>query len=142
MGSHIVFLFGEAAKAVHSSLTKANLSRYSAHLLQVWACVLLDKAGMSPKFIKSLLQIMGNSFQMYLHDTGVIRDKHHDVLQTACDEVIDLISKGLDQHTTIPEDMTIVNLESMHKMGAHSNDMDWLLLLHNWQLVYLLCYKL
>ena len=82
--SCIAFLFWDAAKAVHLSLTKAELSRYSAHSLRVWACVLLDEAGMAPKFVKSRLQWMGNSFRMYLCDTGVIQDKHRNVLKTAC----------------------------------------------------------
>ena len=67
---------------------------------------------------------MGNSFKMYLRDTGVIQDRHRDVLQTACDKVIDLICMGLDQHMTIPEDMTIVDPESVDEMGPYSDDMD------------------
>ena len=51
---------------------------------------------------------MDNSFRIYLRDTSVIQDKHCNVLQTACDKVADLITIVLDQHTTFPEDMTIV----------------------------------
>ena len=66
---------------------------------------------------------MGNSFRMYLRGTSVIQDKHCDVLQTACDEVADLITIGLDQHTTFPEDITIVEQESEDKMGIYNDDM-------------------
>ena len=61
---------------------------------------------------------------MYLRDMDIIHDKHCDVLQTACDEVIDLISNGLNQHTTITEDMSFVKQESEHEMGNYINDMD------------------
>ena len=83
-------------------------------------------AGMSPEFMKSRLIWMGNSFQMYLRDTGIIQDNHCNILQlqTACDEVIDLINDGLNQHTTNPEVMIIVDPESKHEMGANSVDMD------------------
>jgi hypothetical protein len=54
-GKHIAVIFQEAAKAIHPKTLKADLSRYSAHLLRFWACVLLDEEGMSPEFIKSYL---------------------------------------------------------------------------------------
>ena len=122
--SRIAFLFRAAAKAVHPNLTKAELSKYSAHSLRVWACVLLDEAGMPPEFIKARLRWMGNSFRMYLRDTSVIQDKHRDILQSACDEVTDLVTIGLDQHTTFPEDMTMVVEVSEDEMGIYDDDMD------------------
>ena len=91
MGKCIAVLFREAIKALHPRTSKADLSRYSAHSSRVWACVLLDEAGMSPKFIMSRLRWMGNSFRMYLRDTGIIQDKHCNILQTASQEVIDII---------------------------------------------------
>ena len=75
-GKHIAILFREAVKAIHPKTPKANLSRYSAHSLRGWACILLDETGMSPEFIMSCLRWMGNSFRMYLRDTGIIQDKH------------------------------------------------------------------
>ena len=122
--SRIALLFRAAAKAVHPNLTKAELSKYSAHSLRVWACVLLDEAGMPPEFIKARLRWMGNSFRMYLRDTGVIQDKHRNILQSACDEVTDLVTIGLDQHTTFPEDMTMVVEVSEDEMGIYDDDMD------------------
>ena len=38
-GKRIANLFREAVKAIHPRMSKAELSRYSAHSLQVWACV-------------------------------------------------------------------------------------------------------
>ena len=61
---------------------------------------------------------------MYFHDMGIIKDMHHNMLKNACDEVFDLISIGIDQHTTFPEDMTIVKQEPEDEMGVYSNDMD------------------
>ena len=82
-GKRIAVMFQESMKSFHPRMSKADLSRYSAHSLRVWACVLLDKAGMSPEFIMSCLRRMGNSFQMYLCNTRIIQDKHHKILQAA-----------------------------------------------------------
>jgi ABC-type taurine transport system substrate-binding protein len=54
-GKRVSTHFIEAAKSIHPNTLKDELSQYSTHSLQVWACVLLDKAGMSPKFIMSRL---------------------------------------------------------------------------------------
>jgi hypothetical protein len=40
-GTRIAVLFRAAARAVHLTITKEDEQRYSAHLLQVWACVLV-----------------------------------------------------------------------------------------------------
>ena len=79
------------------------------------ACVLLDEAGMSPEFIMACLPWMGNSFRMYLRNTGIIQDKHCNILQAASQEVIDLIA-GTPAHThdlagmsTVETDTTIEN---------------------------------
>ena len=50
---------------------------------------------MSPEFIMARLRWMGKSFRMYLRDTGIIQDKHHNSLQAASQEVIDLIAGSL-----------------------------------------------
>ena len=65
-GKRIANLFRKAVKAIHPKTSKAELQRYSAHSLRVWACILLDEAGMSPEFIMARLRWMGNSFRMYL----------------------------------------------------------------------------
>ncbi len=53
-GSRITTLLCEAVKKVRPSTSADDLKKYSAHSLCVWACVLLDKAGMSPSFIKNV----------------------------------------------------------------------------------------
>ena len=63
-GKRIAILFPEAVKAIHPKTSKADLLQNLAHLLRVWACVLLDEAGMSPEFIMSRLRWMGYSFQL------------------------------------------------------------------------------
>jgi hypothetical protein len=74
-GSRIAALNREAVKKVRPSTLPDNLKKYSAHSLGVWACVLLDEAGMSPSFIKKRLRWLGDSFKMYLRDTKAIQDK-------------------------------------------------------------------
>jgi hypothetical protein len=51
-GTRIAALLCEAAKKVRPTTPTDELKRYSAHSLRVWACVLLDEAGMSPAFIQ------------------------------------------------------------------------------------------
>jgi hypothetical protein len=73
-GSRIAILFRAAARAVHPTISKEEEQQYSAHSLQVWACILLDEAGKLPDYIKKRLRWMGDSSWMYLHDTHVIQD--------------------------------------------------------------------
>jgi hypothetical protein len=54
-GTRIAVLFRAAARAVCPTITKEDKQQYSAHLLQVWACILLDEAGKSPDYIKKCL---------------------------------------------------------------------------------------
>jgi hypothetical protein len=70
--SRIASLLQAGAKAVGPHISKDKLQQYSVHSLRLWACVLLDEAGKSPKFIKKHLRWLGDSFQMYLQDTQVI----------------------------------------------------------------------
>ncbi len=79
-GSRIAILFRTAARAVCPNISKEEEQRYSAHLLQVWACVLLDEAGKLPDYIKKWLRWMGDSFWMYLRDTRIIQDQHREAL--------------------------------------------------------------
>ena len=121
-GKRVAVLFREAAKIIHPNMSKDKLLRFSAHSLQVWACVLLDKAGMSPEFIMLRLRWMGNSFRMYLRDTGMIQDKHRDILRAALQEVLDLIAGPT--LTLIPNlsGLSIVDVDKT--MGNYANDMD------------------
>jgi hypothetical protein len=79
-GSRIAILFRAMARAMRPTISKEEEQRYSAHLLQVWACVLLDEAGKLPDYIKKRLCWMGDSFWMYLRDTRVIQDQHREAL--------------------------------------------------------------
>ncbi len=81
----------KAVKAVRPDATTDDLKKYSAHLLRIWACVLLDKAGKSPEYIKKRLCWKSDSFRMYLRDTTKIQPQHLDALQVASQAVIDLI---------------------------------------------------
>ena len=54
-GSRIAFHFRAVARAVHLNISKNEEQRYSAHLMRVWACVLLDEMGKSPDYIKKHL---------------------------------------------------------------------------------------
>ncbi len=54
-GSRIATLLRKAVKKIRLSTSADDLKKYSAHSLCVWACVLLDKAGMSPSFIRKCL---------------------------------------------------------------------------------------
>jgi hypothetical protein len=91
-GSRIAALLCKAVKKVHPSTLADDLKIYSAHSLCVWACVLLDKVGMSPSFIQKHLRSLGDLFKMYLCDTKAIQDKHLTALQLASAKVMALIS--------------------------------------------------
>jgi hypothetical protein len=95
-GSRIATLIREAVKKLRPSTLSDDLKKYSAHSLRVWACVLLDEAGMSPSFIQKRLHWLGDSFKMYLRNTKAIQDKHLAALQTASSKVMTLISTPPD----------------------------------------------
>jgi hypothetical protein len=55
-GNKIVEVLCSIVKVVHPDLTKEELKKFSSHSGRVWALVLLDKAGMTPDFMKSHLR--------------------------------------------------------------------------------------
>jgi hypothetical protein len=59
---------------------------------------------------------------MYLRNTGMIQDKHRDILRAASQEVLDLI--GGPNLTLIPDltGLSIVNVDE--SIGDYANDMD------------------
>ena len=67
------------------------------------------------------LRWMENSFRMYLRDTGIIQDKHRDILRAASQEVIDLIA-GSSVNTPNPAGMSTV--EADNTLGNYIDDMD------------------
>jgi hypothetical protein len=87
-GSRIATLLHKAVKKVQPSTSADDLKKYSSHSLHVWACVLLDKAGMSPFFIQKHLQWLGDLFKMYHRDMKAIQDKDLAALQSASANVM------------------------------------------------------
>jgi hypothetical protein len=122
-GSRIAILFRAVAKAMRPTISKEEEQQYSAHLLRVWACVLLDEAGKSPNYIKKCLRWMGDSFRMYLRDTHIIQDQHPEALRVSSEEVMDLVSALPDDilHLSIMSDGTAGNKDDM---GEYNEDMD------------------
>ena len=92
MGNKIAELLRKAVKSVQPDTTSEELRQYSAHSLRIWACVLLNKAGKPPNYIKKRLRWLDDSFRMYLRDTLTIQLQHVDALHEASWEVMDLIS--------------------------------------------------
>jgi nitrate reductase alpha subunit len=89
-GNKIAKLLRKAVKKVCP--TPDKLKQYFAHSLRVWACVLLNKAGKPPDYIKKRLCWLGDSFRMYLRDTAIIQHQHVVAWLAASQEVMDLIS--------------------------------------------------
>jgi hypothetical protein len=79
-GNKIADTLRFVARTAHPDMPRDELKRSSSHSGRVWAAVLLDKAGMTPDFIKSRLCWMGDSYRLYLQDTSVIQQKHVDAL--------------------------------------------------------------
>jgi hypothetical protein len=112
-GNKIAKLLRKAVKEVRPNTTPNKLKRYSTHSLRVWACVLLDKAGKLPDYIKKRLRWLGDSFRMYLRDTAIIQHQHVDALLAALQEVMELIA-------ALPKD--VIALSTMTE-GMNNPDM-------------------
>ena len=121
IANRVATLIREAVKGECPGITTANQNKYSTHSLRVWACVLLDKAGKSPDYIRKHLRWMGDSFCMYLHDTRVIQDMHREALQLSSQEIIDLLEAQ-------PEDVCrrsmMSNVTPDDDMGKYHDEMD------------------
>jgi hypothetical protein len=120
-GNKIAELLRKAIKKVHPNTTPDKLKRYSAHFLRVWACVLLDKAGKPPDYIKKRLRWLGNSFRMYLKDTAIIQHQHVNALLAALQEVMELIA-------ALPKDVIALStmMEETDNLDMHkyADEMD------------------
>jgi hypothetical protein len=127
-GSRIATLLREAVKKVRPSTSAEDLKKYSAHSLCVWACVLLDEAGMFPSFIQKRLRWLGDSFKMYLRDTKAIQDKHLAALQSASSDVMALIGTPPDDIVRLTATMSDLNVPNNivkdNQMGAYIDEMD------------------
>jgi hypothetical protein len=127
-GSRTATLLREAVKKVRPSTLADNLKKYTTHSLCVWACVLLDEAGMSPSFIQKCLCWLGDSFKMYLHDTKAIQDKQLAALQSASSDIMAIIGTPPDDIVRLTATMSDLNIPNDivedNQMGAYIDKMD------------------
>jgi hypothetical protein len=125
-GSRIATLLHKAVKKVQPSTSADDLKKYSAHSLRVWACVLLDKAGMSPTFIQKRICWLGDLFKMYLCDTKAIQDKHLAALQLASsDALICTPPDDIIRLTATMSDLNVPNnIVEDNQMGAYIDKID------------------
>jgi hypothetical protein len=128
-GSRYATLLCEAVKKVQPSTLAEDLKKYSAHSLRVWACVLLDKAGMSPSFIQKCLRWSGDSFKMSLCNTKAIQDKHLAALHSASANVMALIHTPPGDAVCLTATMSNLNIPSHavedNRMGVYIDKMDY-----------------
>jgi hypothetical protein len=95
-GKKISDILQSIARAVHPDLLEDAIKHYSSHSGQVWALVLLDKASMTPDFMKSCLHWMGESYRLYLCNTSILQRKHVDALSKESDKVMQLLGSNRD----------------------------------------------
>ena len=67
------------------------------------------------------LRWMGNSLRMYLRDTGIIQDKHRNILRAVSQEVIDLITGSSEN---IPDLVGLSEVDFDNTMGEYIDNMD------------------
>ena len=75
-------------------MTREEISCFSSHSGHVWAVVLLDKAGMSPDFIKCWLRYVTDAYRLYLRDTSIIQSKHTNALNKDSENIIKLLGEN------------------------------------------------
>jgi hypothetical protein len=117
----ITTLIKEVVKKVHIRIRAKDLRKYSIHLVQVLACVLLDKAGKSPDYIHKQICWLGDSFCMYLCNTRVIQDGHCKALQASTQEILHLLAA---QPADIIQDALMSEGTVDSNMGKYHDDMD------------------
>ena len=89
--SKVTEIMRKAVKTVYPGISKKDLAMYSCHSIRVWACVCLDKADMSPDFIKKRLRWMGEFYRVYLRDTTKINELHNAALKGPAKDAVELI---------------------------------------------------
>ena len=94
--SKIAEIMRKAVRKIYPDMPDEEVKKFSAHSTRVWACVLLDEAGMSPDFIKKRLRWLGESYRVYLRDTKKINQQHKEALQESAQAVMDLYEADLD----------------------------------------------
>jgi hypothetical protein len=95
-GKKISDILQSIARAVHLDHSEDAIKHYSSHSGQVWALVLLDKAGMTPDFMKSHLCWMRESYSLYLRDTSILQRKHVNALSKESNKVMQLLGSNRD----------------------------------------------
>ena len=75
-GARIGTLFKDIAKHIYPDITKAELLKFSAHMIRVSAAVLLQVAEKPAHFIKIRLRWESDTYRDYLRNTSVVALKH------------------------------------------------------------------
>ncbi len=113
-GNKIAKILQTVARLVHPDLSKDKISRFSLHSGRVWALVLLDEAGMPPKFVQFRLRWLGESYRLYLHDTLVIQNKHLNAINKASNKVMQLLGNNC---MILPDEVPLDN-----EMGEYASE--------------------
>lgn len=126
-GSKVASLLRNAVMHIRPTTPKEELTKFSAHSLRVWACVLLDEVGKSPEFIKKRLRWMGDSFRMYLRDTNIINKQHREALALSTSETSEFISEAIAAsmaHLHVADSALPDETPVDQEMGSYKDDMD------------------
>lgn len=75
-GAKISKLFKMIATRAYEDITAPELRKYSAHMIRVTACVILQVADKPPDFIKSRLRWESDAYRVYLRDTSILAQRH------------------------------------------------------------------
>ena len=106
-GNVISDVLRAVAKDVYPHITDSELSQYSAHMLRVSACVLLQQANKADHYIKMRLRWAGESYQVYLRNTPILASQHIDAANLPANAVSLLVAEltALDMgvYTTFTE---------------------------------------
>ena len=110
-GSKIALLFKSIAMDIYPDITKAELSKFSAHMIRVSAAVLLQIAEKPAHFIKMRLRWESETYRMYLRNTSVIAMKHLEANVSAnlAEKAYNLANVG----DTTPDVPTQLSIEDM-----------------------------
>ena len=80
---HIKSILQEAASKVYKIKDKKELSAFTAHSIQVGACVLLHAQNISAEDIKFRLRWQSDTFRMYLRNILQLAERHRDAIANA-----------------------------------------------------------
>lgn len=77
------------AKNIYPDLSKRELAQFSAHMIRVTACVLLQQAGKSPDYVRSRLRWESEAYRVYLRDTSTLALQHLESVGRENQQVLD-----------------------------------------------------